>query len=350
MLDLGRELTAASKSDADLSGRLVEAVKTRKSPDVSPPGTRAEENDACRRDFRPMSHWARQQAEGRDVPIRAPSGSTTSRRSPRCSTTRSDRPCAGSSPRRSDAGRWRSSIGSGRSHLWEIGSSRRSAQCHEKAGALHAALLAGAWTSLSDEAVRLAEGDHPFAHLLTLIEQRDTLSDADWARLHASVGAALGVPLAQAASRARLVVTTPTVAPVASDDRAPLPEIRPLAESPAPRGDEPLLPTIQAGSEPRGPRGEEVAAPGGRSSDPPPPDSPADPPKTPPRRVLDPHVATDLARGAADLPTGVEPRPPTVRVAIRPHVVTHHFGTSPVAGPGVLRQAFRPATPDDMNF
>ncbi len=71
-------------------------------------------------------------------------------------------------------------------------------------------ILTEATSGPPEEAIRLAEGDHPFVDLLTLIEEGDTLSDDDWARLHTSVGAAFGVPLARAAARGRLVLTTPT--------------------------------------------------------------------------------------------------------------------------------------------
>jgi len=54
------------------------------------------------------------------------------------------------------------------------------------------------------ETEHLAEGGHPFAQLLTLIEDRDELSDDLWAGLHESVGDTFGKSLAAAAARAKL--------------------------------------------------------------------------------------------------------------------------------------------------
>jgi hypothetical protein len=78
--------------------------------------------------------------------------------------------------------------------------------CHEKAGALRHSIETGGWKSLPAESEHLAEGEHPFAHLLSLIEDRDELSDELWASMHESVGAAFGKPLAAAAARAKLVL------------------------------------------------------------------------------------------------------------------------------------------------
>jgi hypothetical protein len=57
---------------------------------------------------------------------------------------------------------------------------------------------------LPGEAGPIAEGDHAFAHLLSLIEDRDELSDDLWASLHDSVGTAFGKPIAAAAARAKI--------------------------------------------------------------------------------------------------------------------------------------------------
>ena len=79
-------------------------------------------------------------------------------------------------------------------------------ECHELARGLHEQINESAWISLPAEAERLAEGDHPFAHLLSLIEDRDELGDDVWAAHHEAVSNAFGKTLAAAAARARLVI------------------------------------------------------------------------------------------------------------------------------------------------
>jgi hypothetical protein len=69
---------------------------------------------------------------------------------------------------------------------------------------LHGTISDSLWTSLPAEAEPLAEGEHAFAHLLALIEDRDELSDDLWASLHESVGATFGKSLAAAAVRSKL--------------------------------------------------------------------------------------------------------------------------------------------------
>ena len=60
------------------------------------------------------------------------------------------------------------------------------------------------------DADKLAEGEHHFADLLSLIEDRDELSDELWASLHDNVTRAFGKALAAAAARSKLVLPTIT--------------------------------------------------------------------------------------------------------------------------------------------
>ncbi len=77
---------------------------------------------------------------------------------------------------------------------------------HNRARELHSGISQTEWHSPHPETDRLAEGDHHFADLLTLIEERDDLSDDLWASLHENVGNAFGKSLAAAAARSKLVV------------------------------------------------------------------------------------------------------------------------------------------------
>jgi len=76
--------------------------------------------------------------------------------------------------------------------------------CQDKARSLQCAISDARWTDLPAEAEPLADGDHAFAHLVTLVEDRDELNDELWASLHESVGAAFGKSLAAAAVRSKL--------------------------------------------------------------------------------------------------------------------------------------------------
>ena len=77
-------------------------------------------------------------------------------------------------------------------------------QAHEQALALRASISDGGWGNPHTDAEKLAEGEHHFADLLSLIEDRDELSDELWATLHESVTNAFGKALAAAAARSKL--------------------------------------------------------------------------------------------------------------------------------------------------
>jgi hypothetical protein len=79
-------------------------------------------------------------------------------------------------------------------------------ECQDRARELRYGISEGNWSNLPSEAERLAEGQHHFADLLTLIEDRDDLHDEHWATLHESVGQHFGKALAAAAARAKLVL------------------------------------------------------------------------------------------------------------------------------------------------
>lgn len=72
---------------------------------------------------------------------------------------------------------------------------------------LRGTIQASHWLEVTAQTEDLVEGAHPLVHLLILVAQRATLSDEDWAELHASVREAFGSPLAVAAARDRLILS-----------------------------------------------------------------------------------------------------------------------------------------------
>ena len=83
-------------------------------------------------------------------------------------------------------------------------------QVHEQAHALRGSISEGGWSNIHTDAEKLAEGEHHFADLLSLIEDRDELSDDLWASLHDNVTKAFGKSLAAAAARSKLVLPANT--------------------------------------------------------------------------------------------------------------------------------------------
>jgi hypothetical protein len=79
--------------------------------------------------------------------------------------------------------------------------------CQERARSVRTAVAESHWASLDPEAERLAEGEHEFSNLLSLIEDRDELNDELWAALQENVGNELGKALAAAAARSKLILS-----------------------------------------------------------------------------------------------------------------------------------------------
>ncbi|MBI3801876.1 MAG: hypothetical protein HY268_33510 [Deltaproteobacteria bacterium] len=79
-------------------------------------------------------------------------------------------------------------------------------QCQAEARALRDALTVTQWPELHPEAQRLADGQHPYASLLTFVESHQALSDDQWDHLKNSIEETFGKPLAIAAVRGRLVL------------------------------------------------------------------------------------------------------------------------------------------------
>jgi hypothetical protein len=77
--------------------------------------------------------------------------------------------------------------------------------CHGKARSLRESIEQSPDEALPAEAHNVASGEHPFANLLVMVEGNESLTDAQWALLHASVSGAYGRQLAIAAARGKLV-------------------------------------------------------------------------------------------------------------------------------------------------
>jgi hypothetical protein len=86
-------------------------------------------------------------------------------------------------------------------------------EAHDRARELHSAIASAPWSDPHPEAAKLAEGDHHFADLLTLIQDRDEISDELWADLHENVSKNFGEAMATAAARAKLSFKVPEHSP-----------------------------------------------------------------------------------------------------------------------------------------
>ena len=82
--------------------------------------------------------------------------------------------------------------------------------CQSQAHSLREQISACSASELPPDAEQLASGDHPLAGLLTVVGGIESLSDAQWAAVHASVSEAFGRPLAVAAARGRFKLAPTT--------------------------------------------------------------------------------------------------------------------------------------------
>jgi hypothetical protein len=104
-------------------------------------------------------------------------------------------------------------------------------------------VLAAHGTELSAEQIEaLRTGTHPWCHLLRLIREQDSLSDADWSALNRSLETNFGRTLAITATRGRLVIDRPAEPPSPAVDIPATPEPVtpvPVASEPAPSPESP---------------------------------------------------------------------------------------------------------------
>ena len=81
--------------------------------------------------------------------------------------------------------------------------------CQAKARELRKAVTESTWPDMHPEAVVLAHRRHPFAELLTLVEEYDQLDDDLWLVLKHAVSESFGKKLSLAAARGKLIVSAP---------------------------------------------------------------------------------------------------------------------------------------------
>lgn len=80
------------------------------------------------------------------------------------------------------------------------------AECRAKASELRSSIAARTWPDIHPDATALAQGRHPFAELLTLIEGHADLDDDLWLLLKHAVAEGFGKSLALSAARGKLLL------------------------------------------------------------------------------------------------------------------------------------------------
>src|SRR3954452_8457371 len=204
--DLSQELAEMSDLLSDLGERLLGAARQLHAPGTPPPEKLIEELSNSRRDFNALRDRARQRAESLDVAL--PNAATLD--TIQGLTALLDlvaeaeiRQAKGEETRRRALAVLDRALTLKHSGEGEFAPLR---DCQAQARSLRDSIAAVEWSDLPPEAAQLAEGDHPFAKLLALVEDREVLNDDLWASLHDGVGAAFGKSLAAAAARAKLTL------------------------------------------------------------------------------------------------------------------------------------------------
>lgn len=204
--DLSQELAVLSDVFSDLGERLLGVARQLHSPGAPPPEKLIEELGSSRRDFLALRERATERADALNVPfprdetldtiqgltaildlvaeaeIRQSRGEEVRRRA----VARLDRVL-----------RLAHSADPTFAPLGEV---------HERARNLRESIGQAHWSGLPDETEPLSEGDHVFASLLGLVEDRDSLDDDAWSAMHEVVGTTFGKSLAAAAARSKLVL------------------------------------------------------------------------------------------------------------------------------------------------
>jgi len=203
---LSQEIAVLTDVFSDLGERLLHAAREMHNPGMPPDATLVEELEASRRDLEGLRDRSRTLAESLHVTCPAPEELSSLHS---LAALLDDVAEAEIRLSRSDEVRRRSQgvlqrvlslVHTGAPDHAEL------RKCHDLARELQQQINDAPWTALPAEAERLAEGDHAFAHLLSLIEDRDDLGDDVWAAHHEAVTAAFGKTLAAAAVRSRLVL------------------------------------------------------------------------------------------------------------------------------------------------
>jgi hypothetical protein len=220
--DLSQDLAEISDRFSELGERLLGAARQLHAPGTPPSEKLLEELSGSRRDFIGLRDRARDRAESLDVPL--PSAATLD--TIQGLTALLDlvaeaeiRQAKGEETRRRALAVVERVLTLKHSGEGEFAPLR---DCQAKARSLRDSVAAVAWSDLPPEAAQLAEGDHPFAKLLALVEDREVLNDDLWASLHDGVGATFGKSLAAAAARAKL-----SLPPESSGSASPAAEASP---------------------------------------------------------------------------------------------------------------------------
>jgi hypothetical protein len=203
---LSQEVAVLADVFADLGERLLHAARQLHNPGTPPDETLLEELTACRQDLESLRDRAHELALGLHISCPAPEDLCSLQS---LGALLDDVAEAEIRQGRSDEVRRRSHTVLQRVLALSHASDPDHAALRDArtlAQTLHSQIAEAHWTTLPSEADRLAEGDHAFAHLLSLIEDRDELSDEVWAAHHESVTAAFGKALAAAAARSKLVI------------------------------------------------------------------------------------------------------------------------------------------------
>lgn len=217
---LSQEIAVLADVFSDLGDRLLHAARELHKPGTPLDHTLVEELEASRHDLESLRDRSRELAESLHVTCPAPESlnSLNSLAALLDDIAEAEIRLARSEEvrRRSDAVLQRVLS------LTHTSDSDHSAlrECQNQARGLHQQIRDARWTDLPADAERLAEGDHAFAHLLSLIEDRDDLGDEVWAAHHEAVSAAFGKALAAAAARSRLVIGHEPGAPTRNGEHA----------------------------------------------------------------------------------------------------------------------------------
>lgn len=230
--ELSQELASISDAFSNLGERLLGAARQLHSPGSPPPESLIEELDKSRRAFVNLRDRSRERAESLYVTLPSDESLDTTQGLTALLDLVAEaeiRQAKGEETRRRaltvlDRILTLSYAGGG-----DFAPLR---ECQEQARTLRDEIDRESWRDLSDEAGQLAEGDHVFASLLVLVEDREVLNDDTWASLHDAVGETFGKSLAAAAARAKLVLppSAPSSSPApAASTGAPASEARPQA-------------------------------------------------------------------------------------------------------------------------
>lgn len=219
-IDLSQELSKISDIFSSLSERLLGAARQLHSPGSPPPEGLIEELGHARREFVDLRDRTKERAETLHVAL--PTSETLD--TIQGLTAVLDL-VAESETRQSKAEEIRRRALSVLDRVLTLNhaTDREFAplrDCQGQARILREAIVAGSWTALPSETEPLSEGEHPFANLLALVEDRDVLEDERWGSLHDTIGSTFGKSLAAAAARAKLILTpvTPARSVGASND------------------------------------------------------------------------------------------------------------------------------------